>query len=61
MGHRYIQSTLVYVHVAEGLVNYSDEFTIKIASTIDEFTQLLESGFEYVIDFEGKKVLRKRK
>jgi len=61
MGHRYIQSTLVYLHVAEGLVNYSEEYTIKIASTIDEFTKLLESGFEYVSDYEGKKILRKRK
>jgi integrase len=61
MGHRYIQSTLIYVHVAEGLVPYSDDFTVKVASTIDEFTALLESGFEYVSDFEGRKVLRKRK
>jgi integrase len=30
MGHRYIQSTLIYVHVAEGLLNYSDElFTMR--------------------------------
>jgi hypothetical protein len=34
---------------------------VKVASTIQEFTQLLESGFEYVSDFEGRKVLRKRK
>ena len=31
------------------------------ASTLQEFTALLESGFEYVSDFEGKKILRKRK
>jgi integrase len=61
MGHRYIQSTLIYIHVAEGLVNYSEEYTVKVASTIDEFTTLLESGFEYVSDYEGKKILRKRK
>jgi hypothetical protein len=27
----------------------------------EEFTGLLESGFEYVSDYEGQKVLRKRK
>ena len=61
LGHRYIQSTLVYLHVAQGLVNYSDEYFVKVASNIEEFTQLLESGFEYVSDYEGKKILRKRK
>jgi hypothetical protein len=47
--------------VAEGLVNYSDEYTVKVASTIEEFASLLESGFEFVADYEGKKILRKRK
>ena len=29
--------------------------------SIEEFTALLESGFEYVSDYEGRKVPRKRK
>jgi len=37
------------------------QYIIKVASTIEEFTVLLESGFEYISDYEGKKVLRKRK
>jgi integrase len=59
LGHKSIKNTLVYTH----LVSFEEEnaFIIKVASTIDEFTKLLESGFEYVSDFEGKKVLRKRK
>ncbi|OGD55845.1 hypothetical protein A3K78_03960 [Candidatus Bathyarchaeota archaeon RBG_13_52_12] len=61
MGHRHIGSTLHYLHIAKGLVNYSDEYTVKVASTIIEFTTLLESGFEYVSDYECKKILRKRK
>jgi hypothetical protein len=32
---------------------------VKIASTIYEFMVLLESGFEYVSDYEDKKVLRR--
>ncbi len=59
LGHKNIQNTLIYTH----LVDFGEEnaFTVKIASTINEFTQLLESGFEYVSDFEGKKILKKRK
>jgi integrase len=59
LGHKNIQNTLIYTH----LIKFDDNeaFTVKIASTIDEFTQLLESGFEYISDYEGKKVLRKRK
>ena len=61
LGHRDIQSTLVYMHIAKGLVNYSDEYTVNVATSIDECTKLLEIGFEYVTDFEGKKLFRKRK
>ena len=34
---------------------------MKVSSSIEEFTELLASGFEYVSDYEGRKVLRKRK
>ena len=47
--------------IAKGIVDYSDEYTVKVASTIKEFTNLLENGFEYVSDYEDKKILRKRK
>jgi integrase len=61
MGHRNIESTLHYMHVAKGLQDYSDEYTVKVARNLEEFTNLLENGFEYVSDFEDKKILRKRK
>jgi len=61
MGHRNIESTLHYMHIAKGLVSYSDEYHVKIAKTIEEFTQLLEQGFEYISDYDECKVLRKRK
>ena len=49
---------MVYVH----MINFdSDEFSVKVASTLDECTQLLEAGFEFVVDFEDKKIFRKRK
>jgi len=61
MGHRNIGSTLHYLHIAKGLVNYSDDFTVRVASTIEEFTNLLESGFEFVSDYQNLKICRKRK
>jgi len=59
LGHKNIQNTLIYTHLVT--FDVDDAFTVKIASTIEEFTTLLESGFEYVSDYEGKKILRKRK
>jgi len=58
LGHRSIQSTLIYTQ----LVNFDEEeFTCKVAKSIDEVKELVEAGFEYVCDYEGYKVFRKRK
>jgi integrase len=57
LGHRRIETTLTYTQ----LINADEEYVCEIASTIQEFTKLLEGGFEYVTDFEGKKILRRRK
>ena len=59
LGHKNIQNTLVYTHLVS--FEEDDAYIVKIASSIEEITVLLESGFEYVSDYEGKKVLRKRK
>jgi len=32
-----------------------DNFVVKVASSIEEYIILLESGFEFVSDYEGKK------
>jgi integrase len=61
LGHRNIQSTLIYMHIAKGLTNYAEDYTVKVASTLDKYTSLLEQGFEYISDYEDKKILRKRK
>lgn len=58
MGHRKISTTLRYTQLVE---IGDDSFTVKIASNIEEFTALLEQGFEYVSDYGEAKVLRKRK
>ncbi|MEM3597157.1 MAG: tyrosine-type recombinase/integrase, partial [Candidatus Bathyarchaeia archaeon] len=58
LGHRSILSTMTYTQ----LVNFGeDDFTCKVAKSIDEVKELVEAGFEYVCDYEGLKVFRKRK
>ena len=58
LGHKNIQNTLVYTH----LLNFgSDEYVCKVATSLEECTALLEAGFEYITDFEDKKIFRKRK
>jgi len=58
MGHKKLETTLIYTQ----LVNFeSDEFTVKVAKTLDEACQLIESGFEYVTEMDDVKIFRKRK
>jgi hypothetical protein len=38
-----------------------DNFVVKVAKDLDEYIGLLEQGFEYISDYEDKKILRKRK
>lgn len=59
LGHKSIKNTLIYTHLVD--FGEEDNFTVKIATTLDEFTALLESGFEYVSDYGDAKVCRKRK
>jgi integrase len=58
LGHKNIQNTLVYTH----LVNWeNDDWVCKVALNLEEVVNLIEAGFEYVTDFEDKKIFRKRK
>jgi len=59
LGHKNIKNTLVYTHLVS--FDEDDAYIVKVASSIEEFTSLLEAGFEFVSDYEGRKVLRKRK
>jgi integrase len=58
LGHKRIENTLIYTH----LINFeSNEFVCKIAKAVEEASQLIESGFEYVTEIDGQKLFRKRK
>jgi len=58
MGHRKISTTLRYTQLVE---IGDDSYTVKVASSLDEYVGLLEQGFTYVSDYDGAKILRKRK
>jgi len=58
LGHKNINNTLIYTQ----LVNFKDDdYTAKVAHSEQEVCQLIEAGFEYVCDYNGNKIFRKRK
>ena len=58
LGHKSILNTQLYIQ----LVNFdSDDFNSAVAKNIEEAQKLIETGFEFVCDFEGKKLFRKLK
>ena len=62
LGHKKIETTLLYIQLAEVLFNdTSDEFTVRVASKSEEITELLEVGFEYVCEKDELLYFRKRK
>ncbi|MCW4046816.1 MAG: tyrosine-type recombinase/integrase [Candidatus Bathyarchaeota archaeon] len=63
LGHKSVKSTMIYINLEAALYhnNNMDEFHVKVAETLEDACKLLEAGFEYVTDMEGKKLFRKRK
>jgi integrase len=61
LGHKSIKNTLLYVQLEEALFQGETDYISKVAKTEKEICQLIEVGFEYVTEFEGKKIFRKRK
>ena len=58
LGHRNINNTLIYTR----LIDFKeDDYIARIAHSEQEVCQLIESGFEYICDFKGNKIFRKRK
>ena len=61
LGHRRIENTMIYIHLAKALTNDAEDYICKTAKTVEEARKLIEAGFEYVTEFEGVKLFRKRK
>jgi len=62
LGHKSILNTQLYVNMEKAFFTESTEdYTVKVAATVEEACKLLEVGFEYVTEFDGEKLFRKRK
>ena len=63
LGHKSIKSTETYIHLEKMLYEgeANDQFTVKVANTMEEAIKLMEVGFEYHAEIEGNKLFRKRK
>ena len=59
LGHKNINNTLVYTHLVQ--FEPEDNFTCRVANTIDDAKNLIEAGFDYVCDINDAKLFRKRK
>jgi integrase len=58
MGHTKVETTLIYTQ----LLNLNDdEWTCRTAQNVQEATQLIENGFEYITEMDGLKLFRRRK
>jgi len=58
LGHRRIENTMKYTH----LINFEniEEFTCRVAKTLEAAKELIEAGFEHVTDMDDSKLFRKR-
>jgi len=62
LGHKSIASTLVYINLESALfLQTNDNFTCKVAKDLNEATQLIEAGFEYITEMDNVELFRKRK
>ena len=60
LGHKNLNNTLVYIQLDEALFKDEVDYISKVAKTEAEACLLIEAGFEFVCDFDGHKLFRKR-
>lgn len=63
LGHKTLQSTMIYIDIERAVYGQlkDEEFTTRVAHTVEEDRELIEAGFEYVTERQGTKIYRKRK
>jgi len=61
LGHKSVLNTQIYINLEQTIFEATDDYEVKIAENLDDACKLLEIGFEYFTDMEGKKLFRKRK
>jgi integrase len=61
LGHKRIENTLMYIQLAEELFKGEIEYVSRVAKSEGEACLLMEAGFDFVCDFNGNKLFRKKK
>ncbi len=61
LGHKSYKNTLLYVQLEEALFQGETNYVSKVAKNEKEICSLIEAGFEYITEFQGAKIFRKRK
>ena len=59
--HKNFNNTLVQRARDSQLVDFGNEYTVRVARNIEEDKELIESGFQYVTERSSFKIYRKRK
>jgi integrase len=57
--HRSISSTMHYVRLAENITD--DDYSVRVASSQNEISELIEAGYEFILQKDGMAYFRKRK
>jgi integrase len=58
LGHKSLDNTMLYTQ----LIKFKDDdFSARVAHSEEEALQFIEGGYEFVCDFNGNKIFRKRK
>lgn len=62
LGHKSIKSTETYIHLEKMLhqAKANDQFTVKVADTLEDAIKLMEVGFDFHAEVAGHKLFRKR-
>ncbi|NIR87211.1 hypothetical protein GWO13_06420 [Candidatus Bathyarchaeota archaeon] len=63
LGHKNVSNTMKYIDIERAVYGEhgQEEFTTRVAHTIEEDREFIEVGFEYVTERHGAKIYRKRK
>ena len=60
LGHKSISNTLKYIQLSNALFDEdTDHYICKVAKTVQDATELVELGFDYVTEMDGVKLFRK--
>ena len=58
-----MDSTILYINIEQAIFHNAppEEFHVRVAETAEEIQELLDAGFEYVLQKDGLTYFRKRK